>query len=92
MFPAECRTVVLLSHMELWEVLRCGTKKAHNPAQITSCLWSLKWPVSLSLPTLKIQAKSASELGREGESIRMRGRAECRVGRSIKGAGKETDC
>ena len=32
MFPAECRTVVLLSHMELWEVLRCGTKKAHNPA------------------------------------------------------------
>lgn len=49
MFPAECRPVVLLSHMELWEVLRCGTKEAYNPAWITSCLWSLKWPVSLSL-------------------------------------------
>lgn len=48
-FPAECEPVVLVSHMELRDVLRCGTKEAYNPAGITSCFWSLKWPVSLFL-------------------------------------------
>lgn len=66
MFPAECRPVVLLSHMELWEVLRCGTKEAYNPAWITSCLWSLKWPVSLSLPPLK-KHKQGVGVSKEGE-------------------------
>lgn len=61
MFPAECKTVVLVSHMELRDVLRCRTKKAYNPAGITSCFWSLKWPVSLFLPPLKKQASSLSK-------------------------------
>lgn len=50
--PADSGPLVLLSHMELWEVLRCGTKKSHNPSWITSCLWSLKWSVSLALSLL----------------------------------------
>lgn len=91
MFPAECRLMVLLSHMELWEVLRCGTKESYNPDWITSCLWSLKWPVGLSLPPLKIQARSVSKEGRKRESIRKRRRADCWVDKSIKGAGKKTD-
>lgn len=61
MFPAECKTVVLVSHMELRDVLRCRTKEAYNPAGITSCFWSLKWPVSRFLPPLKKQASSLSK-------------------------------
>lgn len=81
----------LLSHMGLWEVLRCGTMEAYNPGWITSYLWSLKWPVRHSLPPLKTQAGSVREQGRKGESILERGRAVRWVGPSIKDAGEETD-
>lgn len=69
-FPLNAKRWSYFPTWELWEVLRLETKEAYNPAWITSCLWSLKWPVSLSLPTLKNQARRAREWGRKRRKSR----------------------